>query len=238
MGRAQPPGQMGDQTFGSTCALRPRPPGHRPRRHRGHWRWIPVRRAGRTSPAAHLNRVSRRPGHPHLDRERTSPSDHGGAQRGHPCRRLDRVGHDRVDRRRTAVAPGGSAIGRVHSGDGRRRGAPEHRTQVALCARVPISLQRSRPLGGMRFPAVTRWDRLSHSERVRLSPCDRRGRGESGRRVWPARSRSSCSWGLSRVYLGVHWASDIVGGWGAGTVWLAAAVVAFELLLRRRQRRA
>lgn len=43
--------------------------------------------------------------------------------------------------------------------------------------------------------------------------------------------------GVSRVYLGVHWASDIAGGWSAGTVWLAAAVVSFELLLRLRQRR-
>ena len=43
--------------------------------------------------------------------------------------------------------------------------------------------------------------------------------------------------GLSRVYLGVHWASDIAGAWSAGTVWLASAVVAFEMLLRLRQRR-
>jgi undecaprenyl-diphosphatase len=43
--------------------------------------------------------------------------------------------------------------------------------------------------------------------------------------------------GLSRVYLGVHWASDIAGGWSAGTVWLASAVVAFEMLLRLRDRR-
>jgi undecaprenyl-diphosphatase len=43
--------------------------------------------------------------------------------------------------------------------------------------------------------------------------------------------------GLSRVYLGVHWASDIAGGWSAGTVWLASALVAFEMLLRLRQRR-
>jgi membrane-associated phospholipid phosphatase len=38
--------------------------------------------------------------------------------------------------------------------------------------------------------------------------------------------------GLSRVYLGVHWASDIAGGWSAGTVWLTFAVTAFEMLLR------
>ena len=43
--------------------------------------------------------------------------------------------------------------------------------------------------------------------------------------------------GVSRVYLGVHWASDIAGGWSAGTVWLTSAVVAFEMVLRLRQRR-
>lgn len=43
--------------------------------------------------------------------------------------------------------------------------------------------------------------------------------------------------GISRVYLGVHWASDIAGGWTAGTVWLTSAVVSFEMLLRLRQRR-
>jgi undecaprenyl-diphosphatase len=43
--------------------------------------------------------------------------------------------------------------------------------------------------------------------------------------------------GLSRVYLGVHWISDIAGGWSAGAVWLAASTVAFETLLRIRQLR-
>ena len=41
--------------------------------------------------------------------------------------------------------------------------------------------------------------------------------------------------GLSRVYLGVHWSSDIIAGWCAGTVWLASATVAFETHLRIRQ---
>jgi undecaprenyl-diphosphatase len=42
--------------------------------------------------------------------------------------------------------------------------------------------------------------------------------------------------GLSRVYLGVHWASDIAGGWSAGAVWLAAAVTTHELLILRAPR--
>lgn len=42
--------------------------------------------------------------------------------------------------------------------------------------------------------------------------------------------------GLSRVYLGVHWVSDIAGAWSAGAVWLATAVVAFEMLLRLHRR--
>jgi len=66
------------------------------------------------------------------------------------------------------------------------------------------------------------------------------------RQPWPWAARSAALAialtivvlvGLSRVYLGVHWASDIAGAWSAGMVWLASAVVAFEMLLRLRQRR-
>lgn len=35
--------------------------------------------------------------------------------------------------------------------------------------------------------------------------------------------------GISRVYLGVHWLSDIAAGFAAGLVWLITATVAFEL---------
>jgi undecaprenyl-diphosphatase len=66
------------------------------------------------------------------------------------------------------------------------------------------------------------------------------------RRPWPWAAKSAALAmaltmvvlvSVSRVYLGVHWGSDIIGAWSAGTVWLASAVVAFEMLLRLRQRR-
>ena len=40
--------------------------------------------------------------------------------------------------------------------------------------------------------------------------------------------------GLSRLYLGVHYFSDVAGGLAAGTVWLAACITAIEEVRRRR----
>jgi undecaprenyl-diphosphatase len=44
--------------------------------------------------------------------------------------------------------------------------------------------------------------------------------------------------GLSRVYLGVHWISDIGAGFAAGFVWLVVATVTFEAFWRVRKVRA
>lgn len=40
--------------------------------------------------------------------------------------------------------------------------------------------------------------------------------------------------GLSRVYLGAHWLSDVVGGYGLGALWLFVAVEAYWWLRARR----
>src|SRR5262249_13382025 len=42
--------------------------------------------------------------------------------------------------------------------------------------------------------------------------------------------------GFSRMFLGAHWFSDVVGGYCAGTVWLTCCIMAIETVRRRRLR--
>lgn len=44
-----------------------------------------------------------------------------------------------------------------------------------------------------------------------------------------------CAIGFSRLYFGVHWPTDIVAGYSAGTVWLVACILSLEIWKRRYQ---
>src|SRR5690606_5201006 len=70
-----------------------------------------------------------------------------------------------------------------------------------------------------------------------LSPRVRRDGGRRGMRaLWLGAAGYALVVGWTRVWLGVHWSSDVLGGWLYGTAWcsLAAAVL---LLTRRRSLR-
>jgi len=59
--------------------------------------------------------------------------------------------------------------------------------------------------------------------------------------IWVAAVLTALLVGVSRVYLGVHWPSDVLSGWIVGAAWVVAAIAITELIPalddRRRTRR-
>lgn len=119
---------------------------------------------------------------------------------------------------------------------------------AATAAGIEVRLQASRavgrprpppvdwaaPAGGFAFPSGhTTLSTLAAG--VLAWAVTRHLRGARARTaVWTAAVACAATVGWSRVWLGVHWPLDVVGGWLLGAGWLAGMAAVTHLLQRRR----
>jgi membrane-associated phospholipid phosphatase len=66
---------------------------------------------------------------------------------------------------------------------------------------------------------------------------DRMRAGKQKFFVWLAAALLVAMIGLSRIYLGVHYPSDVIAGYLAGAVWITAVTVVDKVLLDRREKK-
>jgi membrane-associated phospholipid phosphatase len=55
--------------------------------------------------------------------------------------------------------------------------------------------------------------------------------------LWAAAAMLTTLVGISRIYLGVHWTTDVLGGWAFGALWLAVVVTGSTVLAHGRNGR-
>jgi membrane-associated phospholipid phosphatase len=54
--------------------------------------------------------------------------------------------------------------------------------------------------------------------------------------IWAGAAILALAIGISRIYLGVHYPSDVLAGYAAAVIWVTAVRAAYEIWLRRRSR--